>query len=50
MTVALLYSLKSERLILPDPFFFVMIALAIQGFFFVSIQNVICFVIVVLVP
>jgi len=42
MTVALLYSLKSERLILPAPFFFVKITLAIQGFFlFVSIQIVI---------
>ena len=45
MTVALLYSLKSERLILPAPFFFVKIALAIQVCFFVclfvSIQIVI---------
>ena len=42
MTVALLYSLKSESLILPAPFFVVKITLAIQGFFlFVSIQIVI---------
>ena len=32
MTVALLYNLKSGRLIPPAPFFFLKIALAIQGF------------------
>ena len=31
MTVALQYSLKSDRLILPVPFFFLKIALASQG-------------------
>ena len=34
MTVALLYSLKSGRLTPPVPFFFLKIALAIQGFLF----------------
>ena len=34
MTVALYYSLKSGRLIPPVPFFFLKIALAIQGFLY----------------
>ena len=34
MTVALQYSLKSGRLISPVPFFFLKIALAIEGFLY----------------
>ena len=34
MTVAVLYNLRSERLILPAPFFFLKTALAIRGLFF----------------
>ena len=45
MTVALWYSLKSDRLIPPVPFFFLKIALAIQGFC-ISIQIVKLFVLV----
>ena len=49
MTTALLYSLKSERFILPAPFFFVKITLAIQGFLFVCFHTN-CDFVVVLVP
>ena len=43
MTVALQYSLKSGRLIPPVPFFFLKIALAIQGFlYFCTNCKIIC--------
>jgi len=38
MTVALQYGLKSRNLILPSPFFFLRMALAVQGIWCVSIQ------------
>ena len=43
MTVALWYSLKSGRLIIPVPFFFLKIALDIRGFlYFHSNCEIIC--------
>ena len=44
MTVALQQSLKSDRLFPPVPFFFLKIALAIRGFFVISMQIVKLFV------
>ena len=45
MTIALYYSLKSGSLILPVPFFFLMIALVIQGFLY-FLTNIKIFVLV----